>query len=155
PGFGPLAQTGTVVLDGSTTRCSWQIVPGTPTPGIMPASQLPTLVRTDFVQNSNDSAWLSNPAAPLTGFPAIVSRAGIPQNARTRFGLTFLTSELADGRRFTAPELLDVAFSNVAFQAKSLLEDLQQLCATPDASDVQVQCALLSSWDRKADLKSV
>jgi acyl-homoserine-lactone acylase len=154
-GFGPLAQTGTVVLDGSTSSCNWQIVSSTPTPGILPAAQLPTLERTDFVQNSNDSAWLTNPASPLTGFPAIVSRAGIPQNARTRLGLTYLTGEIADGRQFTTPGLLDFAFSNLAFHAKSLLADLRQLCLSPDAFAVQAQCALLSGWDRKANLKSV
>jgi acyl-homoserine-lactone acylase len=154
-GFGPLAQTGTVVLDGSASRCNWQIVPGTPTPGIIPAAQLPTLQRTDFVQNSNDSAWLSNPASPLIGFPAIVSIAGTPQNARTRLGLTYLTGEIAEGRRFTTAGVLDFAFSNVAFHAASLLEDLGQLCAAPEAADRQSECALLTSWDRTANVNSV
>jgi acyl-homoserine-lactone acylase len=154
-GFGPLARTGTVVLDGSTARCGWQVVPGTPTPGIMPASQLPTLERTDFVQNSNDSAWMTNPAAPLVGFPPIVSRDSIPQNARTRLGLTHLTGEIAAGRRFTTNGLFDFAFSNVAFHAASLLDDLRPLCSSPAASDVQVQCGLLAAWDGTANVKSI
>jgi acyl-homoserine-lactone acylase len=159
PGFGPLASTGTVVLDGRTAHCDWKVVPGTPLAGIVPAAELPTLVRTDFVQNSNDSAWLSNPAAPITGFPAIVSRNDIPQNSRTRIGLAYLTSELAAGRRITSRGLLDFAFSNRALHAASLLSDLGKLCNAPsacgDEDNLVKPCDLLSRWDGTANLESV
>ncbi|HEU4732696.1 MAG TPA: penicillin acylase family protein [Kofleriaceae bacterium] len=65
-GFAQRAATGLTVLDGSTARCRWRTAAGAPA-GLIPAAQLPSLSRTDFVQNSNDSAWLTNPAAPLTG----------------------------------------------------------------------------------------
>jgi acyl-homoserine-lactone acylase len=158
-GFGPLASTGTVVLDASTEHCDWKIAPGTPLPGIVPAAELPTIVRTDFVQNSNDSAWLSNPAAPITGFSAIVSRNDTPQNSRTRIGLSYLTGELAAGRRITSRGLLDFAFSNRALHAASLLADLGKLCAAPascgHAEDLAAPCDLLARWDGTANLDSV
>jgi acyl-homoserine-lactone acylase len=154
-GFGPLAATGVVVLDGSKSHCGWQVAPGTPTPGIVPAAQLPTLVRTDFVQNSNDSAWLFNPAAPLTGYPPIVSRDGIAQNARTRAALTHLTGELAAGRRFSLRSLQDFAFSNRAFQAASLVGDLRSLCAASTGSDLTTPCGVIDRWDGTTNLESV
>jgi acyl-homoserine-lactone acylase len=56
-----------IVLDGSNSACAWDIDPQAAQKGIYAASQLPQLLRKDFVQHSNDSAWLANPAQPLTG----------------------------------------------------------------------------------------
>ena len=41
-------------------------------PGIFGPSHLPHLLRNDYVTNSNDSYWLSNPHHPLTGFARII-----------------------------------------------------------------------------------
>ena len=155
PGFAGLATTGMVVLDGSNSHCGWQIAPGTPIAGVVPASRLPTLVRTDFVQNSNDSAWMTNPAAPLTGFPAIVSRDRVAQNGRTRNALTYIMGEIAAGRRFTPSGLLDFAFSSRAFLAASVRDDLRAVCAAFPGSDVATPCTLLDRWDGTANVESV
>lgn len=64
----PRAGLQMIVLDGSHSACAWDIDPQAAQPGIYAASQLPQLLRNDFVQHSNDSAWLVNPAQPLTGF---------------------------------------------------------------------------------------
>ncbi|MEO8704242.1 MAG: penicillin acylase family protein [Kofleriaceae bacterium] len=153
--FRPLAAAGLMVLDGSTASCRWEVAPGTPQPGIMPASDLPTLVRTDFVLNSNDSAWLANPRAPLTGYPAIASIAGQPLNARTRLGIQQLEAELGGRQRITSARLQDLAFSNLAFHATTLLDDLRGLCATPAAQMPVRSCTVLNGWDGAANLTSV
>jgi acyl-homoserine-lactone acylase len=155
PAMAPLAAYGLYVLDGSAARCRWVAAPGTPTPGIVPASALPAITRTDFVQNSNDSAWLSNPAAPLTGFPAIVSSDGTPLRDRTRLGIQQITAELAAGRRFTADRLLDIAFSNRALHATTLLPDLRALCTASRDPSIARPCHLLAGWDGTAELASV
>src|SRR6185295_5163828 len=41
-------------------------------PGIFGPSHLPTIQRDDWVHNCNDSYWLTNPAAPLTGYAGII-----------------------------------------------------------------------------------
>ena len=153
-GFAQLAATGLVVLDGSTARCAWRTVPGTPA-GLVPAARLPSLTRTDFVQNSNDSAWLTQPAAPLTGFPAIVSRDGIAQNPRTRLGISQLVAALAAGQRFTPESLLALAFSDRAFHATTLLPDLRALCAASTDAALTAPCAVLGRWDGTAGVASV
>lgn len=155
PGFEPLAAGGLAVLDGSTAQCRWVVAPETPTAGIVPSQRLPTITRRDFVQNSNDSAWLSNPAAPLTGYPALVSRDGEPASPRTRLGLAQIAAELAAGRRFTPRSALDLAFSNRAFHATTLLDDLRALCGRGGDARIVRGCAVLAQWDGTAELASV
>src|SRR3546814_17594334 len=83
-----------MVLDGSDPSCAWGNTAGTRQPGIVPGDRLPVLWRDDYVQNSNDSAWLSTPDAPLTGYPAIVSEEGIVQGGRPRMGIQPLEARL-------------------------------------------------------------
>jgi acyl-homoserine-lactone acylase len=151
----PLAASGLVVLDGSRSACRWGRSAGAVRPGLVPAAALPALTRTDFVQNSNDSAWCSNPAAPLVGFPPIVSAEGQPLNPRTRLGLQEIEDVLASGERFTAGRLQEMTLSNRAFFAASLLDDLRAVCAAAPGDDVARACTVLDAWDGAAELTSV
>src|SRR5262249_27839859 len=57
-------------LDNGT--CEAPESAGAITPGILAGSAEPSLVRRDYVENSNNSFWLANANAPLTGFsPAL------------------------------------------------------------------------------------
>src|SRR3546814_3837292 len=87
--------SGVMLLDGSDPSFAWGNTAGTRQPGIVPGDRLPVLWRDDYVQNSNDSAWLSNPEAPLTGYPAIVSEEGVVQGGRTRMGIAQIEARLA------------------------------------------------------------
>jgi len=75
------------VLNGSRTACDWVTGPHAAAPGLFGPGQEPSLLRRDFVANSNDSFWLSNPHHPLTGFPIIMGLAGTERSLRTRIGL--------------------------------------------------------------------
>ncbi|HEY8144390.1 MAG TPA: penicillin acylase family protein, partial [Kofleriaceae bacterium] len=151
----PMAASGLVILDGSRSACRWARSSGAVRPGLVPAAALPALTRTDFVQNSNDSAWYSNPAAPLVGFPVIVSGEGQPLNPRTRLGLQEIDDVLGAGERFTATRLQEIALSNRAFFAASLLGDLLAICVAEPGADVARACAVLDDWDGAAELTSV
>jgi acyl-homoserine-lactone acylase len=167
--FKPLiAAANMYVLAGSTAACEWAVDPSTPQPGIFAAASLPELARRDFLANSNDSAWLANPAAPLTGFPNIVSKDSTPQNGRTRIGILQIQARLAgtDGRagnKFTLPLLQDTVLSNRMYFAEIMLPDaLAAMCSgslshTVDgqAVDLTRACNVLSQWDRRAELTSV
>jgi acyl-homoserine-lactone acylase len=162
--FRPLVAEGLMILDGSTAACQWETVPGTPQPGIFAASELPSMTRTDWVQNSNDSAWLTNPAQPLTGFPDIVSIAGTEQGGRTRYGLSMIRSRLAaldglPGRKFTLAQLQQLSFANRSLYANVLLADLRAVCAAgttaPSGADVSAPCAVLAAWDGTAEVTAV
>jgi acyl-homoserine-lactone acylase len=162
-----LLQTGLVVLPGQTSACAWTVDPGTAQPGIFAASALPQLSRRDYVQNSNDSSWFTNPAQPLTGFPAVVSVSGTPLNGRTRIGIEQIQARLAgtDGRpgnRFDQAILQQVTLSNRVYWAEAALPGLiTNACSvsshTVDGQtvDFTAPCATLNAWDRKAELASV
>ena len=163
--FKPLAEEGILIMNGAASACEWDIDPAAPQPGIFAGAKLPSLKRNDYVQNSNDSAWLSNPAAPLTGYAPIVSVEGIEQGGRTRIGITQLQARLAGtdglgGNRMTLPKLQNIVLNNKVHFAQLLSDDLLQLCkgaknATADdgtAVDLGDACAKLAAWDRTANL---
>nr|WP_305983339.1 MULTISPECIES: hypothetical protein [unclassified Pseudomonas] len=87
-----LAAQGLPGLRGDLAACHWRDDPRARQPGIVPAAQQPQLVGTGVLQNSNDSAWLTDPVRPLEGFSPLVSRAGEPLGARTRFALARLAT---------------------------------------------------------------
>jgi acyl-homoserine-lactone acylase len=157
----PLSRDGLVVLDASTSSCGLVTASGTPQAGLVPAANLPSLERRDFVQNSNDSAWQTHPAAPLVGFPSIVSIDGEPLRPRTRLGVQQIIARLRNGAapprdRFTTARLLETAFSNQSFHASALLDDLLALCAQTGAEpSIARGCRVLRRWDRRAELTSV
>ena len=56
-----LNAAGLPVLDGSRAACAWNRDSAAASPGLIPPSRMPVIMTTDWVQNSNDSYWLSNP----------------------------------------------------------------------------------------------
>ena len=145
----PAASGPLVVLDGSRSACQWKVDAQAAQPGIFPASLLPSLERRDYVQHANDSAWMVNPAQPLTGFSPLVSRADQPLGMRSRFALQRL-----QGRgKLGVAELRRMVFDDEVYQASLLLPDLLQWCKGVEA-DLESVCASLRDWNGKADLDS-
>ncbi len=151
-------------LDGSTSACD----PGTdadaPVAGIFGAGNLPSIVRGDYAQNSNDSYWLANPHAPLTGFsPLIGTDEGRPQSARTRLGITQINDRIAGtdglpGTGFGRQWLQDVLYANRHYSAEIMRADVVALCKTsPVVNGVNVSqaCSVLENWDGRNKLSSV
>lgn len=136
------------VLDGSRSACHWTVVPGTPQPGMVPARELPALERRDFVQNSNDSAWLTNPAAPLTGFSPWISRELEPLRPRTQFALSQLPYWKSGSVQ--AQKLEQLVTDNRVYLADLVMDDLLALCQDPQAP--QAMCHSFQHWDRRANV---
>ncbi|MFB9242711.1 acylase [Massilia antarctica] len=160
--FKPLAARGLFVLSGATSACAPASDVNAPQPGIFAGTSLPRLTRGDYVQNSNDSAWLSNPRAPVTGFPDIVSVDNVEQFGRTRIGITQLEKRLAGtdglaGRRMTVAQLQGLALSNRVYYADQIMDDVLALCRADkdsQAADSANACARLNQWDRTVNLDS-
>ena len=73
----------------STARaraCNWRPSRDGVAPGTFPPDEVPTLFRDDYVHNGNDSHWLTNPEAPLTGFDRIIGIENAERSYRTRLG---------------------------------------------------------------------
>jgi acyl-homoserine-lactone acylase len=100
------------VLDGSRAACDPVKAPDAPAPGILGASRLPMLERRDYVTNSNDSHWLSNPRQPLEGFDRIIGDERTVRSLRTRLGLKMVEERLRAGTKFDAAATRDLLTNN-------------------------------------------
>ncbi|WP_219093998.1 acylase [Pseudomonas sp. UMAB-40] len=145
-----------IVLDGSNSACAWDIDPNAAQKGIYAADKLPQLQRKDYVQHSNDSAWMANPAQPLTGFSPLISQEGQPLGLRSRFALDRL-STLSKAGPVSAADLQRMVMDDQVYQAGQVMPDLLQFCASAlgaDAATLAPLCASLKAWDRSANLDS-
>ncbi|MBZ9782585.1 acylase [Pseudomonas sp. REP124] len=142
-----------IVLDGSNSACAWDIDPQAAQKGIYASDKLPQLLRKDFVQHSNDSAWMANPAQPLTGYSPLISQDSQPLGLRSRFALNSLASVGTLG----VADLQRMVLGDEVYQAGQVMPDLLQFCAGDLGADAQTLaplCASLKTWDRRANLES-
>ena len=168
-GLGPLAASARIyMLDGSRSACDWDVVAGTPAPGLLPGASMPSTLRRDYVANSNDSYWLANPRAPITGQPPIVGPGVTTQNLRTRSGLMEIEARLdgsdgLPGKTFDAATVEAMLYRNKNLAADLVLGDLATLCVNPapvilsaeKTIDLVQACSVLAKWDRRMNLDSV
>ncbi|WPC26822.1 acylase [Pseudomonas moraviensis] len=145
-----------IVLDGSHSGCAWDVDPQAAQKGIFASSQLPQLLRKDFVQHSNDSAWLANPAQPLTGYSPLISQDAQPLGLRSRFALDRL-AELSKKGPLGIKDLQHMVMDDQVYLAAQVMPDLLKFCATDlgsDAATLKSACASLKAWDGRANLDS-
>lgn len=147
-----------LMFDGSRSACAWGQDPGAP-PGIFSPANGPWMIRKDYVGNSNDSYWLSNARALLTGpapygFSPLYGRTGIPQMLRTRIGFKQIEEMLAQRKPLQLADVQDAAFANRIYAAELVLPELLPACIAENDSSLISACNVLSAWDRKANLDS-
>jgi acyl-homoserine-lactone acylase len=144
---------GLIVLDGSKSDCGWKRDPASAVSGLTPAQRMPVAIRSDWVQNSNDSFFYSNPQQSWSGISPMVGD-DIVRRPRTRSSLIELPELVARGP-VTAAAVQAQLFSNRNLMARAVLPDLLAACAggapTPEAKD---GCAALRGWDRQNNLDS-
>lgn len=152
----PRAGLQLIVLDGSRSECAWGSDSKAVQKGIYAADKLPQLLRRDYVQNSNDSAWMVNPAQPLAGYSPVISQQGQPLGLRARFALERM-GQLAKGGPVKVEDLQRMVMDDQVYLADQMMPDLLGVCAGDlggDASALAETCASLKAWDRKAGLNS-
>ncbi len=162
-------QGGLPILDGSRPACAWGSDPDSAVPGILGGNEEPSLTRSDFVENSNASYWLSNPAQPLTGYPRILGDTGTDRGLRTRSALSMVTQRIsgADGlgpAGFTLQDLENLMFSDVQYGATLVKPQLVAMCRSlpgglaPTGSGATVAvgdaCDVLAAWNGREDVTS-
>ncbi|MFJ1336694.1 acylase [Pseudomonas caricapapayae] len=147
----PAAGQEMIVLDGSRSACNWKVDPRAAQPGIFPAQLQPSLSRSDFIQHSNDSAWMVNPAQPLRGYSPLISREDQPLGPRSRFALERLGRE----GKLAGADLQQMVMGNQVYLAELLMPDMLQWCGKqPADSPVTAVCSSLKTWNLRADLDS-
>lgn len=165
-------------LDGSRADCEWGSDADSPQAGIFGPKNLPFLIRDDYVANSNDSYWLSNPKAPLTGYSPLLRRRlqpfvganpvnGVPLLMRSRMGFQQILDRLDNsdglgGTTFDLDKLQKVVYGNRSYVAELVLDDVLEDCKTnPDMPlsaggtiNATTACNVLSNWDKRNNLDS-
>lgn len=168
--FNQLFENGLTLLDGDRERDDW--IEGE-CGGLVPFEKTPQLVRSDWVQNANDSHWATNPEEFLTGFSALFGPEKVAQGPRTRLSLKMLQNPLEapfdggvdkqpagqDGT-FSAQNLIDVIWNNRAWYTEQFLPELRERCNQIGSTEVEEQnledaCGVLADWDGFYDLDSV
>ena len=157
PAAGLFAGAGLVVLNGSRIDCDWRRDPAAPAPGITPVNRLPVLMRRDWVQNSNDSFWLTNPSAKLTAhsapFSPVIGAVETAQGMRTRAGLAQIGVRLSGGKMSQA-DATRLVLANRNHLASLVLDDLLAACADAASQASKDGCDALRKWDRMNNLDS-
>jgi acyl-homoserine-lactone acylase len=168
-GAGTFALLGLPVLDGSRSACNWGTDPDAVEPGIFGPSHLPHLYRSDYVTNSNNSYWLSNPHEPLTGFARIIGDEKTARSLRTRIGLIMTQARIdgADGggpAGFTVRDMEKMVFSDRQYAGELTRKSLVAMCSSfpgglaPSSSGAPVPvgnaCKILAAWDLHENLTS-
>ena len=146
----PAAGLEMILLDGSRSTCAWTLDPHAAQAGIYPARQMPQLRRTDYVQHSNDSAWMANPQAPLRGYSPLISQDGQPLGPRARFALQRLSQPGTLG----VSDLQGMVMDNRVYLAGQVMPDLLHVCQAEQQAPLVAVCASLKAWDQQANLDS-
>jgi acyl-homoserine-lactone acylase len=157
------AYIGLPVLDGSRSSCDWRNDPDAVRPGIFGPSHMPYLFRDDYVTNSNDSYWLSNPHEPLEGFARIIGDQRTARSLRTRMGLVGVEEIIKSGG-FTNARMRDFEFSDRAMSGELAADDAVAMCrryeptgyAPSSNGPVEIgnACDALAGWDKREDSDS-
>jgi acyl-homoserine-lactone acylase len=167
---------GVPFLDGSRSDCDWRNQAGSVQPRALPVAQMPSLLRRDYVGNFNGSYWLSNPAAPLSGYAQIIGATQTPQSLRTRLGHSIATQLQSDPKGVSADALGRAALDSRSMSALLFKQPVvDRLCgsasadvnlganvATNDAdknadktADLRQACKVLATWDDTASANAV
>lgn len=158
-GLGPFAWSSlqVAILDGEKSSCDMQKAPGAVTKGVLPPSQMPLQIRKDYGSNMNDSYWLSNPEAPLEGYPSIIGNEQTARSLRTRNGLNQIEERLQNGGKFTPDTLREFINNDRHYGAELLIPPLVTYCKanpTINTVDVSEACTVLENWDLTDGLDS-
>jgi acyl-homoserine-lactone acylase len=153
-------------------------------PRALPVAQMPSLLRRDYVGNFNGSYWLSNPAAPLTGYAQILGPTHTPQSLRTRLGHGIAAQLQRNPKGVSADALGRAALDSRSMSALLFRQPvLARLCgdaavnaavnatvnATIDADadansathraadidDLRKACKVLATWDETATADAI
>jgi len=130
----------------------------------VPYELAPKYAGTDYVQNSNDSFWLTNAGSPITGVSPLYGQVDNQQTLRSRMGHKLLADAAGSDGLFTPEEVEQALLGNRNYLGEAVLNDLLSACQaqgdTPvslDGQDVDISagCAALAMWDSTMNKDSV
>ena len=129
----------------------------------VPYEQAPKYSGTDYVQNSNDSFWLTNAQAPITGVSPLYGQVNNQQSLRSRMAHKLLGDAAGSDGLFSIAEVEQALMGNRNYLGEAVLSDLLSQCqsqgSTPvtvdgQAVDISAGCSALAQWDGTMNLNS-
>ncbi len=164
------ALTGPYIGNG---ECEPPESPGAIVPGILAGSVEPSLVRRDYVENSNNSFWLANANSPLTGFAPTLGGEGQNPGMRAQTGIDMVAQRMGtynsgvptDGLSatpgFTAETMQDSWTKFRSLPAERALPGLRQICENAvsesggviNGVNVSGACPVLNAYGASATLE--
>ncbi len=150
------AQAGFSILPGNTSANDFS--------GPVPYANAPKLERPDFVQNSNDSFWLTNPDQRISGVSILYGKTNNQQTLRSRMGHTLLQDSAGPDGRFATAEVEAALFSFRNYLGENILAALLSQCQAQGDTPVPLEntsvniaagCAALAQWDGRFDKNSI
>ncbi|MFD3649029.1 acylase [Streptomyces cyaneofuscatus] len=154
---------GLAVLDGSKQACALGSDRDAVQQGIFGPGRMPTLKNTPYVENSNDSAWLTNADRPLTGYERVFGTTATQRSIRTRGAIEDVAA-MAERGRLRVTDLERQQLANRAPTGDLVAADVAKWCAAlpggtavgsnGTAVDVSAACPVLRRWDRSVDSDS-
>ncbi|MER7110074.1 penicillin acylase family protein [Streptomyces sp. NPDC000229] len=147
------------ILDGKRSECDWPDDPNAVAPGLLDPHKQPRLIRSDFVGNANDSAWLANPEQPLA-FPRVMGDTAAPRSLRTQELILTAQKRIngtdgLPGRGFTPETMGKLLFADNSRAADLALNATVTMCQSlpfgvilVDGNLVNVSeaCPILAAW---------
>ncbi|MGW0464833.1 penicillin acylase family protein [Streptomyces sp. NPDC003027] len=147
------------IFDGKRGACDWPDDPNAVAPGLLDPHKQPRLIRSDFVGNANDSAWLANPEQPLT-FPRVMGDTAAPRSLRTQELILTAQNRIngtdgLPGRGFTPQTMGQLLFADNSRAADLALNATVTMCRNVafglilvDGTLVNVSeaCPVLAAW---------
>jgi acyl-homoserine-lactone acylase len=129
----------------------------------VPYENAPRYSGTDYVQNSNDSFWLTNTNAPITGVSPLYGAVDNQQSLRSRMAHQLLADSAGSDGLFTPAEVEQALLSNRSYLAENILTELLTICQAKGDTvvsvgatsvDISAGCAALALWDGKMNKDS-
>ncbi len=134
------------------------------TDGLNSYEQAPKLLRNDFVQNSNDPYWATNPAEILSGYSTLYGDDFSQLSLRTRMGLKLLDEQAGEDGKFTPEEVEAALLNNRTYLGDTVLVDLLSQCQAQGTTpvmldggmnvDISAGCTALATWNGRMDKDS-
>jgi acyl-homoserine-lactone acylase len=150
-------QQGMILLDGSDPRFDWQNDSASTKPGVVGYANTPRIERADYVFNANDSFWIANSKAPITGgFSPLHGEQNTIRSLRTRnndLTLSNLSPDKPAGSdgRFSLDEMANALLSNRSLAAELFKDELLLRCNKANLGEA---CRVLGAWNGRFDLDS-
>ena len=129
----------------------------------VPYENAPKYSGTDYVQNSNDSFWLTNLDSPITGVSPLYGPVDNQQSLRSRMAHKLLADSAGSDGLFNPVEVEQALLNNRNYLAENILTELLAICQAQGSTavsvgiesvDISSGCAALALWDGSMNKES-